>query len=69
MKLFDFKILIMKFTGLTDNFYQVRINERNIKEKCGVGIYLYQNPIIAENASRVIEIPWIWYIYKNNLNI
>jgi hypothetical protein len=42
---------------ITDNFYQNQINERNTKEKCGEGICLYQNPIMAENTARVIEIP------------
>ena len=45
----------------TDNFYQDQINERDKtnkgQKKCGEGICLYQDPIIAENTARIIEIP------------
>ena len=45
----------------TDNFYQDQINERcqkkNMEQKCGEGICLYQDPIVAENTARIIEIP------------
>ena len=39
-----------------DKFYEDQINERNGK-KCGEGICLYQNPYMAENTARIIEIP------------
>ena len=39
-----------------DKFYQEQINERNGK-KCGEGICLYQDPYMAENTARIIEIP------------
>ena len=45
----------------TDNFYQDQINERcgiyNKQQKCGEGICLYQDPNVAENTARIIEIP------------
>ena len=42
---------------ITDNFYQDQINERKKNEKCGEGICLYQDPYMAENTARTIEIP------------
>ena len=43
---------------IKDNFYQDQIDERNNQQKkCGEGICLYQDPIIAENTARIIEIP------------
>ena len=44
-----------------DKFYQDQIDERsnifNGQKKCGEGICLYQDPNIAENTARIIEIP------------
>ena len=33
------------------------IKQTKVKKKCGEGICLYQDPIIAENTARIIEIP------------
>ena len=44
-----------------DNFYQDQINEKctkyNQQKTCGEGICLYQDPMIAENTARIIEVP------------
>ena len=42
---------------IKDDFYQDQIDERNENQKCGEGLCLYQDPIWAENTSRIIDIP------------
>ena len=44
---------------MTDKFYQDQIDERYKygQRKCGEGVCLYQDPNIAENTARIIDIP------------
>ena len=42
---------------ITDNFYKDQINERNPHQKCGEGVCVYQDPNMAENTARIINIP------------